>query len=208
MKKKYLLELILTAVFILITVLVLTNKMVAFDDYIYNNLFALRNNFFDFFFKLITKAGNVTFVICLVITLLLLLDKKNRNLLGINTIVTLLSNQILKNIFRRKRPAHLRLIKQGGFSYPSGHAMISIAIYGFLIYYASKKIKNKTKKIITISLLMFLIIGIGLSRIYVGVHYPSDILSGYILSTLIFIITEDCYKNHSGGKKNDKNGSK
>lgn len=208
MKKKYMLELFLTMVFIIITYLVFSNKITVFDDYVYNAIFSIRNNFLDYFFKLITKAGNATFIICLIIILLLLLDKKSRNLLGINTIITLLANQVLKNIFRRKRPTHLRLIKQGGFSYPSGHAMIGVAIYGFLIYYASKKIKNKTKRKITICLLTLLIIGIGISRIYVGVHYPSDIIAGYILSILIFIITEDCYKNHLGGKKNDKNDSK
>ena len=88
----------------------------------------------------------------------------------------------------RPRPDHLRLIKQNGYSYPSGHSMISIAVYGFLIYYVYHKVKNKALKIALIILLSLLIILIGISRIYVGVHYPSDVLGGYTLSLLIIIV--------------------
>ena len=86
--------------------------------------------------------------------------------------------------------------------------MVSIALYGILIYIVNKNIKNKTLKIILISLLSLLILFIGLSRIYVGVHYPSDVLSGYILATVITILVIDYYNTHFRGNKNDKNGSK
>ena len=143
-KKKYIIiSSILILFFIVITYLVLTNKMEKIDDSIYKSIFSIRNNFFDNFFKTITKFGNTLFILCIVIILLLKIDSKNRNILGGNVIVTVVANQLLKNIIRRERPSHLRLIKQGGFSFPSGHAMISIAIYGFLIYYINQKIKNK-----------------------------------------------------------------
>ena len=188
MKKRYFLMGILLVVFILITTLVVTNNISSFDDNIYNMIFHLRNNFLDLFFKTITLCANTIPIICIVIILLLIVKDKYRYVLGITTITTLLSNQLIKHIIMRPRPDHLRLIKQNGYSYPSGHSMISIAVYGFLIYYVYHKVKNKVLKISLIILLSLLIILIGISRIYVGVHYPSDVLGGYTLSLLIIIV--------------------
>ncbi len=188
MKKRYFLMGILLVVFILITTLVVTNNISSFDDNIYNMIFNLRNNLLDLFFKTITLCANTIPIICIVIILLLIVKDKYRYVLGITTITTLLSNQLIKHIIMRPRPDHLRLIKQNGYSYPSGHSMISIAVYGFLIYYVYHKVKNKALKIALIILLSLLIILIGISRIYVGVHYPSDVLGGYTLSLLIIIV--------------------
>ena len=66
--------------------------------------------------------------------------------------------------------------------------MISIALYGFLIYYVLKHIENIYLKVILVILLTLLIISIGLSRIYLGVHYPSDVLGGYLLSLIVLIL--------------------
>ena len=125
-----------------------------------------------------------------------------------NTICVVSSNQILKRIIRRARPNHLRLVKEKGFSFPSGHSMVSIALYGILIYIVNKNIKNKPLRITLTIILSILILLIGLSRIYVGVHYPSDVLSGYILATIITILVIDYYNTHFRGNKNDKDGSK
>ena len=200
MKKRNIVVISLLLIFILITVLMLTGNISIFDDIIYNALFSIRNNFFDTFFKTITKLGNTITIIILVIILILTLKKEDKYLIGINVITTVLTNQILKHIIRRERPPHLRLIKEGGFSYPSGHAMISIALYGMLIYIVNKNIKNKYLKITLTIILSLIILGIGLSRIYVGVHYPSDILSGYILSLVIIILVVNYTNDYFRGK--------
>ena len=204
MKKKNILIITLLILFLIVTVLVITNSIKPFDDSIYNLLISLRSDFVDNFFKFITKFGNTITVITGTILLLILLKKDDKVLLLSSIISIVSTNQIIKHIIRRERPNHLRLIKQGGFSYPSGHAMVSIALYGILIYIVNKNIKNKVLRIILSILLILLIIGIGLSRIYVGVHYPSDILSGYILAIVILILIID----HFRGNINDKDGSK
>ena len=98
-------------------------------------------------------------------------------------IISVVSNQVIKYIIRRDRPSVLKLIKQGGYSYPSGHSMIAVAVYGLLIYFVLKKVKNKSWKYGLSFLLVVLIVSIGVSRIYVGVHYASDVLGGFILAT-------------------------
>ena len=135
MKKRYYFIIgILLISFIFLTYLVVTNQTTNFDNAIYNFIFN-RNNILDFYFINITKLANTIPVICIVIVLLLLIQDKTRYILGIATITTVLSNQGIKYLIQRVRPEHIKLIKQGGYSYPSGHTMISIALYGFLIYY-------------------------------------------------------------------------
>ena len=160
------------------------------------------------FFKTITKFGNTINVIVLVVLLVIFLERKNMWKLLITVGITVLTNQLLKHIIRRVRPDHLRLIKEGGFSFPSGHSMISIALYGTLIYIAYKYIKNKVIKTIIIVLLTILILGIGISRVYLGVHYPSDVLGGYFLATSILILVVTIIDNHFRGNINDKDSSK
>lgn len=86
---------------------------------------------------------------------------------------------LFKWIFHRKRPAE-GLIAAKGLSFPSGHALMSTTFYGLLIYIITQTIADKTKRTILIILLLLLIQSIGFSRIYLRVHYASDVLAGYI----------------------------
>lgn len=208
MKKKYILISILLIVFLLLTTLVLTGSIESFDSSIYNFLINLRSKPMDNFMKTITKFGNTMSVIIILAILVFILKKDDGYLLVMNTVCVVSANQILKHIIRRPRPDHLRLVNEKVFSFPSGHSMVSIGLYGILIYLIYKNIKNKPLKIILITILSLIILFIGLSRIYVGVHYPSDVLSGYILATVITILVIDYYNTHFRGNKNDKDGSK
>ena len=174
--------------FLGILILVLTGHIKPFDDWIYNQLTSFRNPFWDQFFKGITRFGNTSTVIIFCCILFFYLSKKDRWIYLTTIISTVGINQILKHIIRRPRPSHIRLIEELGYSFPSGHAMISIALYGFLIYYVYKKVHNKALKIGLICLFSFIILGIGCSRIYVGVHYPSDVLGGYFLALTNLLI--------------------
>ncbi len=198
-KISYIISAISLLLFTIVMILVLNNSITLFDNTIYNFLISKRCDFLDTYFKTITKLGNTVPVLLIVIILLITLNKKDKILLGTSAVLSVVINTILKNIVERPRPDHLRLITQGGYSFPSGHAMISICVYGTLIYIINKNIKNKLLKTLLTILLLIIIISIGLSRIYVGVHYPSDILGGYLLSLTIVIININLYHKYIRG---------
>ena len=139
--------------------------------------------------KLITFFGGATCLIGLTIILFITIKNKKIGLLiGTNLIVITILNQIFKFILQRPRPTENRIINENGYSFPSGHSMISMAFYGFLIYLIYKYVKNKKLKYISITLISVLIIFIGISRIYLGVHYTSDVLAGFLFSISYLII--------------------
>ena len=143
--------------------------------------------------KFITNLGGTIFLISLTILLLIifLFKFKNKKIgfaIVINIINSALLNMILKNILQRPRPEEFRIISVTGYSFPSGHSMNSMAFYGFLIYLIYIKIENKYIKWALISILSVLIILVGISRIYLGVHYTSDVLAGFLISIVYLIL--------------------
>ena len=142
--------------------------------------------------KYITQLGGAIGLITLAVILTFTIkNKRNSLLIWMNLGISALLNQILKYIIQRPRPTEFRIIDESGYSFPSGHSMVSAGFYGFLIYLIYKNIENKYLKWGLISLLSLLIILIGTSRIYLGVHYTSDVLAGFLIaiSYLIIFIT-------------------
>jgi undecaprenyl-diphosphatase len=88
-------------------------------------------------------------------------------------------NWILKLVFQRGRPDAPSLAQASGYSFPSGHAMISFVFYGMLIYLLLIHLKRSKSAYLVTFFIIILISAIGISRIYLGVHYPSDVLAGY-----------------------------
>lgn len=139
--------------------------------------------------KGITQLGGAVFLIILATVLLITIrNKKIGLLIWINLGISTLLNQILKHIVQRPRPTEFRIIDETGYSFPSGHSMVSAAFYGFLIYLIYKNVKNKYLKSVLITILSLLIVLIGTSRIYLGVHYTSDVLAGFLISISYLII--------------------
>lgn len=139
--------------------------------------------------KFITNFGGAIYLTVMSIILFVIIKNKK---IGIAIILNLgivtLLNQLLKMILQRPRPEEYRIINESGYSFPSGHSMVSMAFYGFLIYLIYKNIKNKYLKWSLIIILGVLIISIGISRIYLGVHYTSDVLAGFLVSISYLII--------------------
>ena len=94
----------------------------------------------------------------------------------------------LKHLFDRNRPLIPLLEEARGLSFPSGHALMSVTFYGLLIYIVFKGFKNKPLKWTMITMLLLLILVIGFSRIYLRVHYASDVIAGFCVGLLWLVI--------------------
>ena len=106
-------------------------------------------------------------------------------------ISTFLLNMGIKHLISRPRPleeSRLVEVADASFSYPSGHSMSAIAFYGFIIYLTFKYVDKNWLKYSLIFLQVMLILGIGLSRIYLGVHYPTDVAAGFIAGLIWLFI--------------------
>ena len=139
--------------------------------------------------KFITNFGGAIFIIILTVILFVIIKNKKIGISIISNLVIITAiNQILKRIVQRPRTTEYRIIEETGYSFTSGHSMVSMAFYGYLIYLIYKYVKNKYLKYISIILLSILICSIGISRIYLGVHYTSDVLGGFLISVSYLVI--------------------
>lgn len=167
--------------------LIFRNKIIGLDNNIYLLLNNLENSILTNFFKIITYLGSAYILIFIAFISLFFIKKNNKyKYISINLALAFLFNQILKNIFRRTRPLFKHLVKESGFSFPSGHAMVSFCFYGLIIYFIHKS-NLKHKRIYEI-LLIVIIVLIGLTRIYLGVHYFSDIIGGFLFGLLYLLL--------------------
>lgn len=168
------------------------------DTFIYNIIIKMQSDIVTQIFKAITFLAITKFILCLnIIALIIYIIKKRGYLLliPVNSIFSVVSNNLIKFLIKRPRPNVLRLVTETNYSYPSGHAMISVLFYGTIITLLNRN-NIKYRKIINI-ILMLIILLVGVSRIYLGVHYASDIIGGYLISTGILLFTKKENNNES-----------
>lgn len=156
------------------------------DQQVINWAYSLRSPALNEIFKFITTLANIQVIIVIIVIVLVLLTKFNQRKFVVSFLITSVFSigftTLAKMIFARERPAITNaLISESSFSFPSGHALLSASIYGFLIVILIKSIRNNSARIL-IYIFGFALIGlIGFSRIYLGVHWPTDILASYAI---------------------------
>ena len=188
-KKNYLLFIIIICLVITGFILesVYEKEILEFDKLAFS-LFKIRTPLLTKIFLIITNLGSPYVLILLTLLSFLLKNKKLSFIITGNLGLITIINQVLKFIVKRPRPSDLFLIVETGYSFPSGHSMVSLSFYGLLIYFIYKYFKNKKLKIFLITLLSLIIVLIGVSRVYLGVHFVSDVISGFLLSLSYLII--------------------
>ncbi len=161
---------------------VLENETQKFDRAILQALLRLHTPWLDRLMQAITFVGEPSFL--LVISLIVaswLLFRRRRSAattLAIACIGAIGLNFLLKNLFARARPMlWQRSVDVSFYSFPSGHAMVSLVIYGMLSYLLATRFHRYRKSIFSVTIL--LIAAIGFSRLYLGVHWPTDVIAGY-----------------------------
>jgi undecaprenyl-diphosphatase len=155
-----------------------------FDFKVFDAVSTLESAATTSFMRIITFLGNHKFLIpanLLLIAYFLFIRKHRWYSIKIPVVAIggVLIMFILKNLFNRPRPLIPLLEPVKGLSFPSGHALMSMAFYGLLIFLVWENIKDKKWKWLLTVCLLLLILLIGFSRVYLRVHYFSDVLAGF-----------------------------
>ena len=189
MKRKFLI-IVSVLIFFIFFGLYLFDSVNGIDDAVYNFIISIKSNYMTNVMKFITIFGGTKFIIFLMIIFLILGLKKNKifNIINVIIIGDVILNNLVKILVRRDRPELINLIHETSFSFPSGHTMVSVTLYGFIIYLISKSKLSKKIKCLFISLLTLLITLIVTSRIYLGVHYFSDCMAGIALALAYLLL--------------------
>lgn len=190
MKKiKWLFLVLALLIFGVLAYLVTNNQTGDLDSFVYSIVTFNKTDFLTGFYKFITFFASEIMVGLISLAFILIFKNKRYGVFAIvNAVNIVLLNIVLKLIFMRDRPYDLMIINESGYSFPSGHAMAALGFYGFIIYLIWHFNLSKKAKIIFTILLAILILLIGVSRIYLGVHYASDVLAGYMVSTIYLIL--------------------
>ncbi|WP_341215543.1 phosphatase PAP2 family protein [uncultured Wocania sp.] len=176
-------------IFIELTDTLSTEQLSNYDDKITDYIISFRSPMLTDYFTVVTQLGDLygyMVVIFISAFISLVVFRKWKYMVQITLVLVLsaLSNLVLKRFINRARPEIEHLVTVETLSYPSGHAMAAMAFYGFLIYLFYKFKMHKLIKYLVIFLLTVLIFSIGISRIYLGVHFPSDIAGGFIAGAI------------------------
>jgi len=161
------------------------NELTAFDDAISAAVQSYRTPSLTSIFEFITHLGDrIAYFIAALVVAAFFYFKYGRWKFTLQTILVLLlsslSNVVLKKVINRERPTFEHLVAVSTLSYPSGHSMSAMAFYGFLIYLSFRLSGSWWFKAVSFISFGLLILLIGISRIYLGVHYPSDVIAGFL----------------------------
>lgn len=173
--------------FSLIAYFVEAEKLISFDTRVIAFVQSFESKFLTAIMKFLSFIGSTVAVIFITIGSAFFLyrilhHRRELILLAITMIGSTLLNMLLKSIFQRARPEINQIVFEEGFSFPSGHSMAAFSLYGVLTFLLWRHIRTRAGRglLLTVNSLMILLI--GLSRIYLGVHYPSDVIGAYAAS--------------------------
>mgnify|MGYP001587664970 FL=1 len=166
-------------------------QIIAIDTRVANFFFEFRNTEFISFFTWVTLLGEWQIIVIGAVIVSLLLWLWPRRIYIAPLWIAIASSELFtflaKLAIHRPRP-ELAYYLENGFSFPSGHATIAVAFYGFLIYILLREVKNWGHRTSIIFGGFVIILAIGISRLYLGVHYLSDVGGGYLSGALGLII--------------------
>jgi undecaprenyl-diphosphatase len=194
MKKylKFIFAGILVAALVALMVMIKSGKIVSFDDSVYSLVTRNTNTFLDNMYKVFTFFGSTVFIICACLAILgisLLVKKVKTGAVIVGSVaISTIVNTAIKLIFRRPRPEVRRLVVEKSFSFPSGHTMAAVTLYGILIFFVMKSKLNKGLRIAISIVLGLLPICVAVSRIYLGAHFASDVTGAAITSTALLLV--------------------
>jgi undecaprenyl-diphosphatase len=157
-------------------------------------------------------GGEFILAATIIISIVFFIEKHKSHafLFSLMLIFGIAINLLLKDYFQRFRPDLEPLVYEVSYSFPSAHAMNSFIFYTAISYLVTRKIKNKALEYTCIVLAIMTILAIGMSRIYLGAHFPSDVIAGYMagfcwfVTVLVFEKTIYAYQLYKVSSKSKK----
>lgn len=164
--------------------LVNNDPLVSFDEAVANALHDLATPPLTAFFLVVTSLGSLEFITLLSLVVTVILGVRRQWLVLVTWLAAVAGgevlNQLLKQLFARPRPFFERpLVLETSYSFPSGHAMESLVVYGMLAYFAVLALQTWRARTVVVFGAALLVLLIGFSRMYLGVHYFSDVVAGF-----------------------------
>ena len=185
------------------------DSIVEIDQHVATWSTTVRTDFFNNFFWAITQLGSIWVIGFFVISFSFFLWFSHRRYYLLGFYTSILGSELLtiagKYAFARERPS-TALFHESLYSFPSGHATISVAFYGFVLYTFFRETPTFRSKLNLFFIALTVIILIGMSRIYFGVHYVSDVWAGYLVGAMWMVTAmamSECQRCHTFSKKLD-----
>ncbi|QUW20543.1 phosphatase PAP2 family protein [Sporosarcina sp. Marseille-Q4063] len=174
------------------------DSLSSFDTIMINAIQGLETPWLTAIMKFFTWIGSgyVVAPLTVIAAVLLVFVFKYRHQALLLVVViggTVAFNHLLKLYFKRERPVFHRILDANGYSFPSGHTMMAFSLYVIIAYIAWRNVETRLGKVLLIVFATFMTVMIGTSRIYLGVHYPSDVAGGLMASGFLVTIAVTIY---------------
>jgi membrane-associated phospholipid phosphatase len=190
----------LLALFCVLAFFAKTPGLLHFDTAVTRAVQSGHTNALDYLAFVVTTLGNGLFLTLVCVGSAVVLWRSGRPRAALFSLLTLLGlplNMLLKQIVHRPRPAESLvriLFHERGDSFPSGHAMGSSIVYGFLAYLAWTYIKDVPRRRFWTAVLIVTPIAISFSRIYIGAHWFSDIIGAWMFGLIVLLVFAQLYR--------------
>lgn len=178
--------LVATLVFLALLGEVLEGEILRLDSLAYGFFVqTLRSDLLTPVMEGFTSLASVTVVIVMTLLVAVLAPGKapgwcaTANLAGAVAL-----NLLLKSLIQRPRPEGFRLVAESGYSFPSGHSMVSMAFFGLIIWMVWRYHRRDVMRYVWCAVFALVIVMVGVSRVYLGVHYASDVIAGFCVSII------------------------
>lgn len=178
--------------FFYLTNAVLDKQTVIFDNTITSIVFALRQPWLTKIMLFLTTLGSEVIIFSSIVIVIFLTKRRHKResfIFSIMLLMGAITTTLLKIMLKVPRPHISALVVENTYSYPSGHALNSLLFYATISFFIYHFTKNKVTSLVISIFATILIFIIGLSRVYLGVHHPSDVLAGYIAGFWLFTTT-------------------
>lgn len=178
------------ASFLYFTDEVMESEFLVFDAAVTQAVHAWRSPSMTYLMMEVTTLGSGVHILIMSLVGIIFLIKKHKKesiLFSLALIIGILINGALKTIIQRPRPLEDALIVEKMSSFPSGHAMNAFIFFSLLSYFSYHFFKNKSVTIIITAFSCLCITLVGVSRVYLGVHHPTDVIAGYLAGFWWFI---------------------